>query len=90
VRAHRERETSATEGEVHKNVQYSRRPFWGVRKVKGNPEQTFATQGKPPKRFLYEMGVTSIDIHTREKPHLRFRATGAGRRSRPRRGRIIR
>jgi hypothetical protein len=83
-------EPPATEGEVHKNVQYSRRPFWGVRKVKGNPEQTFATQGKPPKRFLYEMGVTSIDIHTREKPHLRFRATGAGRRSRPRRGRIIR
>lgn len=83
-------EPPAKEGEVGRNVQYSRQPFWGVRVVKGSPEQTFAFQGNPPKRFLYEMGIVQADIFSREKPHLRFRATGAGRRRQPRRrGRLI-
>lgn len=81
-------EPPPTEGKRQRNVYYSRRPFWGVRVVKGNPEQTFAYQGNPPKRFLYAMGVTSVDVFPREKPHLRFRATGAGR-ARRRRGRLI-
>jgi hypothetical protein len=72
-------EPPPVEGERHKNVQYSRRPFWGVRIVKGTPEQTFAFQGKPPKWFRYDMGITHADIFPREKPHLRYRQTGAGR-----------
>jgi len=80
-------EPPPTEGERQRNVYYSRRPFWGVRKVKGNPEQTFAKQGKPPRQFLYEMGVTHATIHSYEKPHLRWRSTGAGKR---RRGRLQR
>jgi hypothetical protein len=80
-------EPPPTEGERQRNVYYSRRPFWGVRKVKGNPEQTFARQGKPPRHFLYEMGVTSASIHSYEKPHLRWRQTSAAKR---RRGRLMR
>ncbi len=80
-------EPPPTEGQVQRNVLYSRRPFWGVRIVKGSPEKTFATQGKPPKQFLYRMGVVSADIYTREKPHLRWRQTRAGTK---RRGRLQR
>lgn len=81
-------EPPAVEGERQRNVFYSRRPFWGVRKVKGSPEETFARQGKPPREFLYEMGVTKARIHSYEKPHLRWRKTGKanGRRK----GRILR
>jgi hypothetical protein len=79
-------EPPAVEGERQRNVQYSRRPFWGVRKVTGNPEQTFARQGKPPREFLYEMGVTRASIHSYERPHLRWRQTSHAKR---RRGRII-
>lgn len=79
-------EPPPTEGERQRNVSYSRRPFWGVRKVKGSPEETFAKQGKPPKQFLYEMGVTSASIHSYDKPHLRWRQT---RKSGRRRGRVI-
>lgn len=80
-------EPPPTEGERQRNVYYSRKPFWGVRVVKGNPEKTFAKQGKPPKQFLYEMGVTSAKVFPYEKPHLRWRQTGSGRRRR--RGRVI-
>lgn len=80
-------EPPPTEGERRRNVYYSRRPFWGVRKVTGNPEQTFAKQGNPPRQFLYEMGATSARIHSYERPHLRWRQTAAGRR---RRGRLQR
>jgi len=82
----------AVEGERFTNVQYSREPFWGVRIVTGSPERTFAYKGNPPKRFLYEMGATSVDIFSREKPHLRYRQTAAGRannRRGRRRGRLI-
>jgi len=79
-------EPPPTEGERQRNVQYSRRPFWGVRKVTGSPEETFAKQGKPPKEFLYEMGVTKAKIFSYDKPHLRWRQT---RKSGRRRGRII-
>jgi len=72
-------EPPPVEGEPHKNVQYSRRPFWGVRKVKGSPEETFAYQGNPPKWFRYDMGITHANIFSREKPHLRYRQTAAGR-----------
>jgi len=78
-------EPPAVEGEVQRNVFYSRRPFWGVRVVKGSPEATFARQGKPPREFMYEMGVTRASIHSYEKPHLRYRQTKKGRR----RGRVI-
>jgi len=79
-------EPPAVEGERQRNVQYSRRPFWGVRKVKGSPEETFSRQGTPPREFLYEMGVTKARIHSYEKPHLRWRQTSKARR---RRGRLI-
>jgi len=81
-------EPPAKEGERQRNVQYSRRPFWGVRKITGSPEETFAKQGKPPKEFLYEMGVTKAKIFSYDKPHLRFRQTAKGR-PRRRRGRVI-
>lgn len=81
-------EPPPTEGERQRNVQYSRRPFWGVRKITGSPEETFAKQGKPPKEFLYEMGVTKAKIFSYDKPHLRFRQTAKGR-PRRRRGRVI-
>ena len=74
------------EGERQRNVQYSRRPFWGVRKVKGSPEETFAKQGKPPRQFLYEMGIAHASIHSYEKPHIRWRQTSKAKR---RRGRVI-
>jgi hypothetical protein len=85
-------EPPPTEGERQRNVYYSRRPFWGVRVVKGSPEETFAHQGNPPKWFRYEMGITRADIFAREKPHLRYRQTRAGRannRRGRRRGRLI-
>ncbi|MCK9356935.1 MAG: hypothetical protein M0R22_07320, partial [Dehalococcoidia bacterium] len=83
-------EPPPTEGKRQRNVYYSRRPFWGVRKVKGSPEETFAHQGNPPKWFRYDMGITHADIFARETPHLRYRRTSAASRGRRRgRGRLI-